>query len=217
VILFELTGGREDHPSYQELEIANGARQYDFLRSTVTACLAMGKPFISETIIKAFNYHAIACLHSYAGEYRPCPVTVGTYQPPEHYRVPALMEDFINRVNRDWATADPVALAAYALWRLNNIHPFINGNGRSARAVSYFILCVSAGGLLPGSPILPELIRANRAAYVDALRQADLAGDLSQLHAYLADLLVQQIGSGAPTEPAMALTSDAASDDDGVS
>ena len=70
------------------------------------------------------------------------------------YRVPALMDDFVNTVNRNWEQTDPVVLAAFVLWRLNNIHPFINGNGRTARACAYFVLCVRAGGWLAGQPIL---------------------------------------------------------------
>jgi Fic/DOC family len=157
VIIFELTG-REDHPVYQALEISNGNRQYDFLHSVVDAALAMGRPFLSEHIVKAFNYQAIICLHINAGEYRPCPVTVGAHTPPEFYRIPALMDDLINSVNRNWDKADAVALATFVLWRLNNIHPFINGNGRTARAACYYVLCLKSGGLLPGQVILPELL-----------------------------------------------------------
>jgi hypothetical protein len=159
VILFELCGGNEAHPVYQALEVANGNRQYDFLRSIVGASLAVGRPFLSQHVIKALNFQAIACLHAYAGEYRPCEVTVGPYQPPAHYRVDGLMDDFVNFVNRSWEKADPLVLAAYVLWRLNHIHPFINGNGRTARATSYFVLCVKVGQWLPGTTILPELLR----------------------------------------------------------
>jgi hypothetical protein len=138
VIVFELTG-REDHPVYQELQIANANRQYDFLRSIVSASLGMGRPFLSQHVIKAFNFQAITCLHTNPGEYRPCPVNVGAHIPPEHYRVAALMDDFVNMVNRNWDTTDAVFLATFVLWRLNNIHPFINGNGRTARAACYFV------------------------------------------------------------------------------
>ena len=100
----------------------------------MASALSIDRPFLSQTVTKAINYHAIACLHTDAGEYRPCPVEVGDYQPPEHCRVDALMDDFVNIVNRRWEKADPVWLAAYVLWRLNHIHPFINGNGRTARA-----------------------------------------------------------------------------------
>lgn len=199
MIVFELTGS-EQHSVYQALEISNGNRHYDFLLSIVVACLAMGRPFLSQQIIKALNFHAIACLHIRAGEYRPCDVTAGQHQPPSFYRVPALMDDFVNVVNRGWEQADPVALATFVLWRLNNIHPFINGNGRTARASCYYVLCVKAGGLLPGTTILPELIRQNHQEYVAALQEGhDSAGaNLARLHALVSRLLAEQLQSAQP-------------------
>ena len=62
------------------------------------ASLAMGRPLLSQHIIKAFNFQAISCLHISPGEYRPCEVSVGTHAPPDFYRVPALMDDFVNVV-----------------------------------------------------------------------------------------------------------------------
>ena len=62
----------------------------------------MRRNSVARYLIKAFNYHAIACLHPNAGMHRLCqvnvvgrdesgnPVTV--YAPPEHYAVPSLME-----------------------------------------------------------------------------------------------------------------------------
>ena len=190
MILSELVRGNEDHPAYRALEVANGGRHYDFLQSVVETAVTVGKPFLSQTVIKAINYHAIACLHSYAGEYRPCAVTVGDYDPPDHYRVNALMDDFVNEVNRYWDELDEVSLAAYVLWRLNWIHPFINGNGRTARAACYFVLCVKLGGWLPGTIILPELLRKpeNRDRYVQALRHADTTEWNGDMHDFLAPM-----------------------------
>jgi Fic family protein len=90
------------------------------------------------------------------------------------------------------------------LWKLNQIHPFINGNGRTARAACYFLLCVKSGGWIAGDPILPTLIRQNRDEYVAALQQADanwLSGnlDFSVLHALVARLLTQQMASVSVT------------------
>ncbi len=208
MFVFDLVGG-ENHPVYQDLSIENLDRQYGFLRSAVVAALALQRPMLSSEVIKALNYHAISCLHTNAGEYRPCAVTVGEYQPPAHYRVPALMDMFVDEVNRSWQDADPVGLAAYVLWRLNHIHPFINGNGRTARVACYYVLCLKVGAWLPGDVILPELIRANREAYVAALKAADAslaagAPDLSALHQYLTALLTAQFGevAGPPQEPA---------------
>lgn len=198
MILFELTGS-EDHPEYQALQISNAERHYGFLKSIVSTSLAMGRPFLSQTVMKAINYHAIACLHTNAGEYRPCEVKVGDYDPPAHFRINALMEDFVNMVNRRWDQSDPVELSAFVLWRLNAIHPFINGNGRTARAACYFTLCCKLDGWLEGNRILPELLRENRPEYVAALKAADASAtagqvDLTLLHELIARLLTVQVG-----------------------
>jgi prophage maintenance system killer protein len=210
MILFDLVGEVEADPVYQELAVANGHRQFDFLKSVVDASLKVGRPFLSSHVIKALNFHAITCLHTNAGEYRPCKVVVGTHEPPEHYRLAALMDDFVNLVNRHWNSIDSVVLAAFVLWRLNWIHPFINGNGRTARATCYFVLCLASGKLLPGTKTLPELIVRERPRYVEALRKADQGGEghLGELHALLVELLSEQLASAedpgmvaAPAEP----------------
>lgn len=213
MIVFELVN-REDHPVYQALEISNSYRHYDFLHSIVTASLDIGKPFLSQQIIKALNFHAIACLHINAGEYRPCEVEVakGThleFHPPPFYRVPPLMDDLVNTVNRWWEGADPVVLATYVLWRVNHIHPFINGNGRTARAACYFVLCLKSGGLLQGSKILPELIKQNHQEYCEALQAAHVSYlttgnvDLRVLHALVSRLLNEQKQSAQPAPAPM--------------
>lgn len=166
----------------------------------VLASLEIERPFLSQAIIKALNYHAIACLHVAAGEFRPCRVRVGEYEPPDHFRVQALMDDLVNQVNRHWGSADPVALATYVLWRINHIHPFINGNGRTARAAAYFVLCVATEAWLPGDIILPELLRRNRDAYVKALQNVDHSNasgnlDLTPLHTLVSQLLSEQLSS----------------------
>lgn len=202
MILFELVGS-EHHPEYQALEVANAERHYSFLTSIVAASLGMRRPFLSQTVLKAVNFHAIACLHTNAGEYRPCEVTVGAYQPPAYFRVPALMDDFVNQTNRVWEVTDPIVLAAFVLWRLNHIHPFINRNGRTARAACYFVLCLKLGAVLPGNVILPELLKQNRDRLVQALKEVDASVptslNLGPLHALVSELLDRQLAdSGGP-------------------
>ena len=118
--------------------------------------------------------------------------------PPPYFQVPGLMENFTNLINRSWETSDPVELAAYILWRLNFIHPFINGNGRTARAAAYFALCVKLGGWLPGTPILPARLKQNDPEYIAAIRAADTSLgtgrlDISVLHGLISRLLEEQI------------------------
>lgn len=207
MVLFELVGS-EQNPHYQKLAVENGDRQYDFLRSIVEAAIALNRT-LSLEVVKALNYHAISCLHVSAGQFRPCAVTVGNHLPIQFWQVPSQMEMFIDDVNRAWDSTDPVALATFALWRLNHIHPFINGNGRTARAAAYYILCVRSGGWLPGQPILPELLKLRSADYVAALQAADAslaagALDLTALHQLMAELISQQIASVGPPPPAAA-------------
>ena len=193
MILYELTK-TEGNDIYQELESRNLDRQLDFLESVVTAALKVQRPFLSQTLIKALNFHAIACLHVNAGEYRPCAVKVGKHTPPEHYRVSTLMDDFVNTVNWQWENANPISLSAFVLWQLNYIHPFINGNGRTACACCYFVLCVKFGEWIRGRTILPELLKLNRKEYISALKQAD-ADNLNPLCDLIGKLLNKQIST----------------------
>ncbi len=203
MLVHEIVGG-EGHPIYEALAAENLDRQYNFLRSIVNTTLALNRPMLSLAVIKALNFHGIAILHPYAGEFRPCRVVVGNgpdaYEPPQYFLVPSLMEMFVDEVNRRWDSIDPVLLCAYVLWKLNHIHPFVNGNGRAARASAYYVLCLKLGGFPKGDPILPALIKANRDEYVAALKVADAslragALDLTVLHAYIVRLLEQQKGS----------------------
>lgn len=196
MFVFELVR-KEDHPVYQSLLIENLERQYSFLRSAVQASLALGRPMLSLEVLLSLNYHAISCLHGNAGRLRPCEVRVGDYNPPPTHEVPALMAMFIDEVNRGWETADPVALAAFVLWKLNFIHPFVNGNGRTARVACYFVLCCKIGEWLGGDVLLPELLRQNRPEYVNALKAVDASlqhgFDLSPLHELMVRLLNEQV------------------------
>ena len=94
----------------------------------------------------------------------------------------------------------PLHLAAYALWKLNWIHPFTDGNGRTARALSYLLLCARLGYRLPGKNTIPEQIAADKTPYYKALEAADgewvgKKVDLSVLEKLLADLLANQLVS----------------------
>ena len=199
MILFDLDP-TEHNASYQRLQVSNLDRQYQFFRSIFEASISTNRIYVSQNVIKALNFHAIVCLHSTAGEFRKFQVTVGDHKPPDWIFVQALMDDFVNHINVQIAQADPVTLATYALWRLNFIHPFINGNGRTARIVAYYILCLRSGGLIGGTVSLPELLRRDRSDYVAALRTVDASFvkgslDLSPLHDLVSKLLTEQIST----------------------
>lgn len=102
-------------------------------------------------------------------------ITEARHQPPAPREVPGLVEDLCDHVHDTWSTATPIHLAAYTMWRLNWIHPFVDGNGRTSRALSYLTLCARLGHRLPGSPTVPERVAESKAPYYAALESADLA------------------------------------------
>ncbi len=108
------------------------------------------------------------------------------------------MDQFISTVHENWYNWTSTEMAAYGLWRLNWIHPFIEGNGRTARAACYYLLSVRSGGLLGGRKSVPERIREDRGPYYAALQAADRAWetgnlDFSDMEDYLAGLVQQQL------------------------
>ena len=84
-----------------------------------------------------------------------------------------------DHVTDTFDNAVPLNLCAYVMWRLNWIHPFTDGNGRTSRAVAYYVLCAKIGYRLPGHETVPEQIAADKGPYYRALEAADqsLVGD----------------------------------------
>ena len=84
------------------------------------------------------------------------------------------------------------------MWRINWIHPFFGGSGRTARVVAYLILSAKLGFRLPGEKTIPDMIVTCREPYYDALRKADLAFesgtlDISAMEDLMASLLAKQL------------------------
>jgi Fic family protein len=112
--------------------------------------------------------------------------------------VQELVEDLCEYVNTHWEDASAVHLAAYVMWRLNWIHLFADGNGRTSRVLSFFVLSTKLGTVLPGTPTLPELVIQHRADYEDALDLADEAWkeqrvDVSAMERLIESLLAKQL------------------------
>lgn len=187
---------------YPDLYIAllekNLLRQYDLLTNFIEIGIAQGPTSIDKYMLWALNHSAVAGISQFGGRFREEPIYVGNHIPPHFNQVPDLMDRFISFIHENWDNLTPTQLAGYGLWRLNWVHPFIEGNGRTARAVCYYLLCARNGTLLPGRKTVPERIRENRGQYVQALREVDRAWDngnldLGPIEEYLAMLLKLQL------------------------
>jgi Fic family protein len=184
---------------YARVQEQNLLRQYDLLSNCVEIGLEKGIEAFDKYTLWALNYAAVANIAQFGGRYREEPIYVGNHTPPHFKHVPDLMDRFFSLIHENWTIVEhPTALPAYALWRLNWIHPFIEGNGRTARAACYYLICMRQGRMLGGKKIVPERIRENRAPYYAALRAADNAWDaghidVSELSSYLEQLLKGQL------------------------
>tara|TARA_B100001167_G_scaffold85440_1_gene51476 strand:+ start:340 stop:1320 length:981 start_codon:yes stop_codon:yes gene_type:complete len=116
-----------------------------------------------------------------AGHYRSIPVRISGSQVilPNPARVPDHMQNFAKWLA---STQDmhPVELAAEAHYRLVTIHPFTDGNGRTARLLMNLIL------MQHGYP--PALIRKrDRLKYISSLEKAQLGGSIDDYYKVIYD------------------------------
>ncbi|MDP9128003.1 MAG: Fic family protein [Pseudomonadota bacterium] len=179
----------------------NLSRQFDFLEATVKAGLSSGKKVVSHRVIRELNRQAVDLLCEHAGKYRKRNLCISNsrHVPPDHRQVQKLMDQCLLYLGRNWQKKSSVHLAAFALWRLGWIHPFMEGNGRTSRALCLLIICLKHQVWLPGKNLIPKQVRRHKAAYYKALRLADESyaehgvPDLSFLEAYLHRLLFKGV------------------------
>jgi fido (protein-threonine AMPylation protein) len=93
------------------------------------------------------------------------------YTPPPWTEVPALITDWLGSINqRPTDKPHPMVRLAFAHARLEQIHPFLDGNGRAGRLLLNLMLVRS------GYP--PVIIyKSNRPKYLRALRRFDREDD----------------------------------------
>lgn len=193
---------KEDKALYDLVQAQNLLRQYDLLTNCIEIGIKQGHVSFDNYMLWSLNHVAVANLCQFGGRFRQEPIYVGGHIPPHFKEVPELMDRFISTVHENWFDWTPTFLAAYVLWRLLWIHPFVEGNGRTARAACYYILCARSGALLGGTKIVPERIKESRPQYVAALRKADQEWnqgnlDFSDLEGYLAGLVTAQLTNAA--------------------
>lgn len=192
-----------DSPAlFARVQERNLLRQYDLLTNCIEIGLSKGIEAFDKYTLWSLNAAAVANIAQFGGRFREAPIYVGNHIPPHFEKVSDHVDQLLSVIHENWEVVDhPTVLAAFVLWRLNWIHPFVEGNGRTARAASYYLICMRHGQLLPGKKIVPERIRENRPAYYAALAEADQHWanghfNVDALADYLLDLLKAQL-----TEP----------------
>lgn len=91
------------------------------------------------------------------------------YQPPPPLEVPRLMDDLVAWLREHRGDTHPAILAAVAHAELVNVHPFDDGNGRTARALTKYFLD-RGGWHLRGLVSSEQVFGEDVEAYYAALR-----------------------------------------------
>ena len=167
-----------DPTALAEAEARNGLQQFDVGIRIVEDALARGASFRwRPSTIQSLHREALKGISEFAGNWRPAGVGIqgSQHQPVGAHLVPEKIEELCDYLNDNWRERSAIHLASYVMWRLNWIHPFSDGNGRTSRVFSYVVLCVRLGFVLGGIKTIPDQIVANRKPYFDALEAADLA------------------------------------------
>ncbi len=173
------------------LEAANALEQLSYLEYV----LERGSRAIRKSDVLQLQQLAVAGIFPCGGKLRTALYAVSVpgsgHQPPPAVSVEAHLEELLHVLNDTQRPA--LDRAAIALWRFNWIHPFPGGNGRTARALAYLVLCMDLRRMMPGVPTIPALIAERRDGYIDALRDVDARArrfDTQSLQDLLADTSV---------------------------
>lgn len=148
-----------------QLEAINHAKALKFIREL--AIKIKGHQFITEEHIKAIHKIILTGIRDdWAGRYRATDIHIkgADIELPSPQRVIYLMNDFAN-----WLVVQqeqhPIQVAAEAHLKLASIHPFSDGNGRTARLLMNLIL------ILNGYP-MAVIRNEDRTQYLDVIYQA---------------------------------------------
>lgn len=162
----------EGKPLKDHLEAVNHAQAFDWIKQLAGS----KRTDIAETHILEIHRLILQKIDDQnAGRYRSIPVRIAgsTVILPNPIKVPELMEKYIRWLHA--AKDHPIKIAADAHFKLVTIHPFTDGNGRTARLVMNLLLTQS------GYP--PAIIRKeDRKEYIDSIEAGQLGRSLKDFY-----------------------------------
>jgi Fic family protein len=176
---------------YQQREVENIIDAFNIILKELVR--EKSATVISPALIKRFNgmvgKNIGEAFNGNPGQLRRRNVTVGAYRPPSFEEVEGLVKklcDWLMREfhygheqNFDEAVIEAIVTHVYIAW----IHPFLDGNGRTARLLEFYLL-LRAGVPSIASHILSNHYNNTRTEYYRQLQHASETGKLSAFIEY---------------------------------
>lgn len=153
----------------EHLEVINHKEAIDYVEEIVKEHID-----ISERVIKDIHSLILKSIdNDNAGKYRNVNVMISgsKHTPPDSVVVPEKMTGLVQWYEENKEVLHPIQLAAEFHHRLVHIHPFVDGNGRTARLLMNLVL------MRNGFP--PAIIQIeDRLEYMEALEKASVKDDV---------------------------------------
>lgn len=150
------------------LEAKNHPKAIDFIEGLVKS-----KGEINEDVVLNLHKLIMSNIVEDAGCYRTTGVIIpgAVFRPPPSSEVRPRMNELLDWLRRNPDEYSPIELAAVFHHRFVQIHPFIEGNGRTARLLMNAVL------MKKGYPFISIVSKQDRPKYMRSLVEADLRND----------------------------------------
>ncbi|MDD2840617.1 MAG: Fic family protein [Rickettsiales bacterium] len=179
-----IEGNRTTISEFIDEKVNDGIHENEDLREI--KMLEKAIKFINENKDFTINRLFISELHKIAtyslqkegsqnpGEYRKCNVNIlkSNHKPPEYLKVCDYMEELINFINEKNVNQYDLLKIALVYHRFVWIHPFDNGNGRTARLLTYAML-IKNGFNINNMVNISSIFCLDRNKYFEFLSLAD--------------------------------------------
>ncbi|MBU1016831.1 MAG: Fic family protein [Patescibacteria group bacterium] len=161
----------------EHLEAINHAQALEFIKTLVKK---KREELTARNILDIHKIILAKIDDTNAGRYRTVSVRIAgsTVIMPNAMKIPDLMSEFVEWLRKP-NTDHTIKISADAHYKLVSIHPFIDGNGRTARLLMNVLL------MQKGYP--PALIRKeDRLKYINAIEQGQLGGSMQDYYTLIA-------------------------------
>ena len=169
-------------PVKDHLEVIGQANAYDLLFN-----IAQNEKDITEqTILKLHHMLYNNIDEAKSGKYRDCNVLItgSEYELPKHDKLSELMQEFCAEIPVIKENLHPVEFSAWLHERLVSIHPFIDGNGRTARLIMNLALLQAGYNIIT----IPPVVRND---YIFGLQEAQLKNNIQPFTNFISEMVLE--------------------------